>query len=87
MPQERYNTQWIRENNVGLVLPSFRHVRSAVTDLTARLAEFRANTCRLDNRAVFEIPDILDGILETAEKGRRAWHDAPVFNQQQWPQY
>jgi UDP-N-acetylglucosamine:LPS N-acetylglucosamine transferase len=66
LPQERYNTQWIRQNNVGIVLPSFRHVRNAVSDLTARLAEFRANTRRLDNLAVHEIPEILDSILKTA---------------------
>jgi UDP-N-acetylglucosamine:LPS N-acetylglucosamine transferase len=70
MPQERYNTQWIRENNVGLVLPSFRDIHVAVLDLTARLAEFHANIRRLENRAVFEIPGILRSILETAEAAR-----------------
>jgi hypothetical protein len=67
MPQERYNTQWILENELGIVVRSFRHVREAVSELTARLSEFRANACRLDNRAVFEIPGILDGVLATAD--------------------
>jgi UDP-N-acetylglucosamine:LPS N-acetylglucosamine transferase len=32
MPQERYNAQWVRENKVGLVLPSFRSIRAAVSN-------------------------------------------------------
>jgi len=68
MPQERYNTQWILENELGIVLRSFRQVREAVSDLTSRLDEFRANTCRLDNRAVYEIPEIIEGILATADQ-------------------
>jgi UDP-N-acetylglucosamine:LPS N-acetylglucosamine transferase len=77
MPQERYNAQWIQENNVGLVLPDFRNVRSAVTELTTRIAEFHANIRRLDNRAVFEIPDVLEGILNATHPARPpiALHD------------
>jgi UDP-N-acetylglucosamine:LPS N-acetylglucosamine transferase len=67
MPQERYNTQWVRENQVGMVLPSFRVIRSAVTEVTGRLDEYRASLRRIDNRAVFEIPDLLARILARAE--------------------
>lgn len=68
MPQERYNAQWVRENQVGIVHGSFRAIRSAVAEMTGRLDEFRANVRRIDNRAVFEIPDILAGILAAAEQ-------------------
>ena len=64
MPQERYNTQWVRENHYGLVLPSFRAVAPAVRELTARLEEFRSRLRRVDNQAVFEIPRILGQILD-----------------------
>ena len=37
MPQERYNTQWVEEIGVGLVLESFRDIRPAVRELSARL--------------------------------------------------
>src|SRR5208282_1911721 len=37
MPQERYNTEWVRENNAGIVLESFRFVRSGVAEITNRL--------------------------------------------------
>lgn len=64
MPQERYNTDWVRENGAGLVLRSFRAIGPAVTALTARLGDFRANLQRIDNRAVFEIPQILAQLLD-----------------------
>jgi hypothetical protein len=66
LPQERYNAQWVREQGVGLVLPNFRAIASAVDTLLepSAYARFRAATERLDNRAVFEIPDILERILE-----------------------
>src|SRR3984957_11496858 len=41
MPQERYNTEWVEETGVGLVLESFRVIRPAVEELTTRLDEFR----------------------------------------------
>jgi UDP-N-acetylglucosamine:LPS N-acetylglucosamine transferase len=65
MPQERYNTQWVRENQFGLVVPSFRSIRAAVQELTERLGEFRANLRSVNNYAIFEIPRILDQILES----------------------
>jgi 1,2-diacylglycerol 3-beta-galactosyltransferase len=63
MPQERFNTDWVRENNLGLVLRSFRAIAPAVQELTARLDEFAAGIRRIENRAVFEIPQILARLL------------------------
>jgi UDP-N-acetylglucosamine:LPS N-acetylglucosamine transferase len=63
MPQERYNADWVLENGAGVVLDSFRSVQHGVATVTRRLAEFRANIDRIENRAVFEIPDMLDAIL------------------------
>jgi UDP-N-acetylglucosamine:LPS N-acetylglucosamine transferase len=67
MPQERYNTQWVRENGLGLVLSSFRRIDTAVTELLDRLDDFKSATRRLDNQALFEVPEILAGILEGSE--------------------
>ncbi len=66
LPQERYNAEWIVEKEVGLVLHSFRKIDAAVAQLIepAALARYRANAAALHNRAVFEIPDILEQILE-----------------------
>jgi UDP-N-acetylglucosamine:LPS N-acetylglucosamine transferase len=63
MPQERYNADWIEEQQVGLVLESFKSIRSGVEHLTARSDEYRANVGRIHNRAVFAIPEILDDLL------------------------
>ncbi len=63
MPQERYNADWVEENRVGLVLDSFAEIRDAVSALTAQLDGYRANVARIHNRAIFEIPEILEGIL------------------------
>jgi 1,2-diacylglycerol 3-beta-galactosyltransferase len=69
LPQERYNAEWIVEKQVGLVLRSFRYIVSAVAELLQpeNYRRFRANAAAVNNRAVFEIPDILEKILTTCE--------------------
>jgi UDP-N-acetylglucosamine:LPS N-acetylglucosamine transferase len=65
LPQERYNTEWVKENRVGIVLHHFTEIVSGVQRLLqpGRLAEFRANTQVLKNRAIFEIPEIFAELL------------------------
>jgi UDP-N-acetylglucosamine:LPS N-acetylglucosamine transferase len=63
MPQERYNAQWVRERQVGVVCASLRTMRSAVNDVIRHLPELRARVAQLDNRAVFELPDIFESIF------------------------
>ena len=72
MPQERYNAQWVEENNAGLVLDSFKAIHTAVSALTAQLNDYRTCVGRIHNRAIFEIPGILDGILQAGRP--RLWH-------------
>ena len=69
LPQERYNTDWVREQGIGIVLPDFRGIAPAVENLLERraFASFRGATERLQNRAIFEIPDILQEILKASE--------------------
>ncbi len=77
LPQERYNAEWVAEQRVGIVLRSFRQVVSGVQRILdpAALAEFRKNVAALDNRAIFEIPEILEKLLresasaQTPERG------------------
>jgi 1,2-diacylglycerol 3-beta-galactosyltransferase len=65
LPQERYNAEWVREAEVGMVLSSLRRIDQALDRLLApaTLDRFRANVAALDNRAVFEIPKILERLL------------------------
>jgi 1,2-diacylglycerol 3-beta-galactosyltransferase len=66
LPQERYNADWVIENGAGIVLPSFREIARGVEELLApgALDRYRANVERIENRAVFEIPDILARLLQ-----------------------
>jgi 1,2-diacylglycerol 3-beta-galactosyltransferase len=69
LPQERYNAEWVKEKRVGIVLKSFREVVAGVRQMLvpASLAEFRKNVAAQENRAIFEIPEILAKLLgETA---------------------
>src|SRR5271155_6184288 len=65
LPQERYNTEWVREKRVGIVLPDFKEIVAGVKQLLepATLGEFRGNVAALNNQAIFEIPEILAGLL------------------------
>lgn len=65
LPQERYNADWVVENQFGMVLPNFRGVDEAVAEMLKpeNFDRFQANASAYCNRAVFEIPDILDEIL------------------------
>ena len=66
MPQERYNTRWIDEHGLGRVVGSVRMLEPAVRDVVDRLDEFRARVGGLRNRAVHEVPEILDELLRRA---------------------
>ena len=67
LPQERYNAEWVREQGVGIVLPNFRGIARAIDELLepANYARFRTATERLHNRAVYEIPEILENLAVT----------------------
>jgi hypothetical protein len=65
LPQERYNCEWVREQDVGMVLRNFRGIAGAVAELLepATYARMRGRAAAQSNRAVFEIPDMLEGIM------------------------
>jgi 1,2-diacylglycerol 3-beta-galactosyltransferase len=61
LPQERYNAEWIRERGVGVALRSFREIGPAVEQMLAPgvLDRHRERVAKIENRAVFEIAEIL----------------------------
>ncbi len=65
MVQERFNTDWIVRNGLGIVMPSFRQIASAVSTMLDRkqFLLLRASVKALDNRAVFEVPEILEALI------------------------
>jgi hypothetical protein len=62
MPQERYNAQWVTENGFGIVVRSFQEIAPAVQRLlqSATFNEFRRKANEYSNRALFEVPAILE---------------------------
>jgi hypothetical protein len=65
MVHERYNTEWIMQNRLGVVLRSFSDIRKALATMLdgEQMSRLRQRVNALDNRAVFEIPDILDALI------------------------
>jgi len=62
LPQERYNAEWVTEKGYGIVVPSFKRIAPAVQRLleSATFREFRLQVNQYCNRALFEVPLILE---------------------------
>ncbi|MFW6358780.1 MAG: MGDG synthase family glycosyltransferase [Chroococcales cyanobacterium] len=67
--QERASADWLVKNEFGIVVNNFGNVTEAVTQLIEpeNFARYRANVKAYSNRAVFEVVDILEKILEDSE--------------------
>jgi 1,2-diacylglycerol 3-beta-galactosyltransferase len=65
MPQERYNAQWLLQNELGLVVKDWSEIAAVVRRLIepGQLDRYRERAAAVDNRAVFEIPEILATIV------------------------
>jgi 1,2-diacylglycerol 3-beta-galactosyltransferase len=74
LPQERFNTEWVREKEVGIVLDNFSKIATAVEEMVKpeTLQRLRCNVAAIENRAIFEIPEILEQIMleQTMEKAQ-----------------
>ncbi|MCY7316798.1 MAG: galactosyldiacylglycerol synthase [Rubrivivax sp.] len=66
MPQERFNTRWVREQGVGQVVPSVRALPGAVAAVLHKLPALHKRLQAIDNQAVYEVTDILADLLERA---------------------
>jgi 1,2-diacylglycerol 3-beta-galactosyltransferase len=68
MAHERYNADWVEEMGVGLVLRNFTtELAGAVRTMLApgNYERFRERAAVMRNLAVYEIPDLLAGILSS----------------------
>jgi 1,2-diacylglycerol 3-beta-galactosyltransferase len=74
LPQERFNADYVLENQVGEVLHSFKKIEPAVARLIepATLSRYRKNAASLHNRAVLEIPGMLETIFGRASAATSA---------------
>ncbi|HVW08925.1 MAG TPA: glycosyltransferase [Bryobacteraceae bacterium] len=69
LAHERYNAQWVEEKGLGLVVRDFAtEIGGAVATLLApaNFESFRRRVASIHNRAVFEIPGILEELLNYA---------------------
>ena len=66
MSQERYCAQWVKQQGVGVVVRSFKNISSAVEVMLEpkAFAQMKENLQRIDNRAVFEVVDLLEKICQ-----------------------
>jgi len=66
LPQERYNADWLTTNGLGFVLDSFSGIQAAVAELLAgsTLERMRSAAQAVQNRAIFEVPDLIQMILD-----------------------
>ncbi|HXM61319.1 MAG TPA: glycosyltransferase [Terriglobales bacterium] len=62
LPQERYNAEWLTEKGFGIVVSSFREIAPTVQRLlqSATFNQLRRSVSTYSNRALFEVPDILE---------------------------
>ena len=65
LPQEIYNADWVVEKKLGFSLKHFGQIEEGVRTMLrpGTLDEFKANARKVNNRAVFEIPEIIDKLL------------------------
>ena len=65
LPQERFNADWVVEQNVGESLSNFSQIVPALERMLApgRLAQLQQNARAIQNRAIFEVADLLASFL------------------------
>jgi hypothetical protein len=73
MPQERFNTDWVEGQGVGVVVKSFSQIAQAVRGMLdgERYAGYRRAAGAVWNTAVYEIPEMLERVLEDSRKKKR----------------
>jgi UDP-N-acetylglucosamine:LPS N-acetylglucosamine transferase len=72
MIQERYNIRWLEEMGVGASVKRIRDLPKVI-QATLQPETYRAMRCRIDtlnNQAVFEIPNVLNSIMQRLEPAK-----------------
>ncbi|HXD90673.1 MAG TPA: hypothetical protein VNU00_06400, partial [Candidatus Binataceae bacterium] len=67
MVHERYNTDWVLQNGIGAVVRSYGEIEKTIASMLdrERMETFRRKVAGMRNRAVFEIPAMLEGVMAT----------------------
>lgn len=67
MPQERYNTLWVKENKLGKVIKSVSELQAAVDEMINDLAAYQLNVHQINNQAVFEVVDLMSNLMRAPD--------------------
>lgn len=72
LAHERYNAEWVRSHEMGLVLKSFRQIAQAVERFLQPdiLHRYQTNVAAFNNQGLFEVVDFLQHILNTQPQNR-----------------
>ena len=63
MPQERYNTTWVEQNQLGKIISSVTELPEAVSAVLRDLPSYRKHVQQINNQAVFEVVSALAQIM------------------------
>ena len=89
LTQEKYAADWLKDNQVGLSVRSFKDIAQAVETLIEpqNFSRYQQNLQRLENKAVFELPEILEQVLaeQTAAKKTKSARKQRSENQLSTP--
>jgi 1,2-diacylglycerol 3-beta-galactosyltransferase len=68
MVHERFNTDWVLRQGVGVVVKSFNAIDQAIARVLdpKQLAAFCCRIRATENRAIFELPVMLEGVMAAA---------------------
>lgn len=63
MPQEKFVAEWVLENKVGLVATNYDQLDQLINKLLAEYQHFKKAVVKLNNQAIFAMPDILHSLM------------------------
>ena len=69
MPQERWNTDFIRDNQLGCVVPGVADIAQAAQDVIAKLNHYRLRVRQFENRAIFEVAALIETLMQQPQSG------------------
>ena len=72
LPQERFNAEWVTEMGYGMVVKSFTEIASSVEHMLEPSAfnDFRSKASTYSNRALSEVPHILEECIRRSANSR-----------------
>lgn len=61
--QEKYNAHWLKEKKIGIFVRNFSKISQVVKDLLQNKQKYDNSYLTIDNRAIFEVPNVLAAIF------------------------